>query len=82
MVQLDGNMVKYSWDKYWQARINEKPAHVIKANLQFKAIFVPKDKQIIELFHNPTPYFNLIKLAYVFQALLILVFILTSPWIA
>ena len=79
--QPKGSWLYYadSWDKYWQARVNEKPAHIIKANLQFKALFVPKGKQIIELFHNPAPYINLVKLVYIFQVLLISVFILTYP---
>jgi uncharacterized membrane protein YfhO len=66
-----------SWDEYWQAIINENPAQVVKANLKFKALLVPKGKQIIDLFHRPAPYLNLIKLAYIFQALSILVFMLT-----
>ena len=66
-----------TWDKFWEARINGKLVPVNKANLQFKAIFIPPGKQILELKHNPKSFFHLVLLSYSFQIILIVIWLFT-----
>ena len=61
-----------TWDKHWESTVNKIPSPTLKANLQFKAVYVPKGKQIVELAHKPKPFINLVILTYTLQFLLIL----------
>ena len=58
-----------TWDEYWSAKLDNKPTKVYKANLQFKAIYLPPGKHIIQFQHDPKSFWNLIYLGYFFQIL-------------
>jgi len=58
-----------TWDEYWSAKLDNKPTKVYKANLQFKAIYLPPGKHIIQFKHDPKSFWNLIYLGYFFQIL-------------
>jgi len=56
-----------TWDEYWTAKVDKKYTAVHKANLQFKAIYVPSGNHIIEFKHEPRSFWNLIFMSYLFQ---------------
>jgi len=67
-----------TWDKYWESKVNGIPTPTLKANLQFKAVYVPKGKQIVELTHKPRPFINLVLLTYALQFMLLFLSVCTK----
>lgn len=66
-----------TWDKYWIATVNGEKAPVYKANLQFKAVYIPPGKSTVRLLHKPTSFFNFILVSYILQFVVLLVWLKT-----
>ncbi|MBF0440536.1 MAG: hypothetical protein HQK54_01405, partial [Oligoflexales bacterium] len=56
-----------SWDPYWIAKIDGRQATLLKANLQFKAVFVPSGEHMVTFSHRPNIFNFTIIASYILQ---------------
>lgn len=64
-----------TWDPYWKATLDGNPVPIAKANLQYKAVWVPAGNHLVEFRHNPIVFRWLVWGSYVLQFGVVLLWI-------
>ncbi|HBR16955.1 MAG: hypothetical protein A3G39_11000 [Deltaproteobacteria bacterium RIFCSPLOWO2_12_FULL_43_16] len=66
-----------TWDKYWTATVNGEKASIYKANLQYKAVYIPPGKSTVLFLYKPKSFLTFIVISYILQFIILLVWFKT-----